>query len=92
MTKINEWRKKRKKALIAIFTLGLSEAPWGFLYNSSKDADEGMSFGGTPIGFVFKCVWFLLWTVLTSVVMWVINIFKFLNYHISICQYDSKNK
>ena len=88
--KLNEWKAKRKKALIAVCTLGLSEAPWGVLFNSSKDADKDMSFGGTIFGFIFNCVWFLFWTVLSSAVIWVINIVKLLNYHISIKQYEKK--
>ncbi len=88
MSKIPEWKQKRKKALIAICTLGLSEAPIKMLFTNSQTADRGFSFEGGPIGFVFKCMWFVLWTMLTSVVMWVINIFKFLNYSIAIAKYD----
>ena len=89
MSKIKEWKEKRKKALIAVCTFGLSEAPWGVLFDNSKDADKGMSFGGTPLGFIFNCAWFVLWTFLTSAVIWVINIFKLLNYHISIKMHEN---
>ena len=89
MDTIEEWKAKRKKALIAVLTLGLSEAPWGMLFNSSKDADKDMSFGGTAFGFLFNCLWFMVWTVFTSFVMWVINIFKLLNYHFSIKKYEN---
>ena len=89
MDTIEEWKAKRKKALIAVLTLGLSEAPWKMLFNSSKDADKGMSFGGTVFGFLFNCLWFMVWTVFTSFVMWVINIFKLLNYHFSIKKYEN---
>ena len=90
MSKIPEWKAKRKKALIAICTLGLSEAPWNVLFSSAKDADKGMSFEGNAIGFIFKIVWFVAWTVLTSAILWVINIFKFINYAISIAMYSKK--
>ena len=88
MNTIEEWRVKRKKAIIAICTLGLSEAPWNFLYNSSKDSDKGMSFEGNSFGFLFKIIWFIFWSLLTCGILWIINIFKFLNYSISI----SRNK
>lgn len=91
MSNITEWKEKRKKALIAICTLGLSEAPWSMLYNNSKDIDNGFSFEGGSLGFAFRVSWFIFWTLLTSAIMWVINIFKFLNYHISIVQYNKKH-
>ena len=84
MKKIQEWKAKRKKALIAICTLGLSEAPWGVLFQSSKDADKGLSFGGGIFGFIFKIIWFIAWTALTSAILWIVNIFKFINYAIAI--------
>lgn len=84
MSKIPEWKAKRKKALIAICTFGLSEAPWSLLFSSSSDADKGMSFEGNIFGIFFRIIWFIVWTVLTSAIMWIINIFKFINYSISI--------
>jgi len=90
MSKIQEWKEKRGKALIAIFTLGLSEAPWGLIFSSSKTADQGMSFEGGAIGFIFRCVWFIIWTVLTSAIMWIVNIFKFINYSLSISMHDKE--
>ena len=93
MFKIQEWKEKRKKSLIAICTLGLSTAPWRIIFDSSEEkADKGMSFEGTVFGFIFRCIWFLVWTILTSLVMWVINIFKFINYSISISMYENKTK
>lgn len=91
MSNITEWKAKRKKALIAICTLGLSEAPWGMMFNDSKDIDKGFSFEGTSFGTFFKIFWFVFWIVLTSGIMWIVNIFKFLNYHISIVQYNKKH-
>lgn len=90
MSKVEEWKTKRKKSLIAICTLGLSVAPWGIIFNSSEEADKGMSFEGGVFGFIFRCIWFLAWTILTSLVMWVINIFKFINYSISISMHENK--
>lgn len=84
MSKIPEWKTKRKKALIAMCTLGLSETPWKLLFSSSKDADKGMSFEGNIFGFLFKIIWFIAWGILTSVIMWIVNIFKFINYSIAI--------
>ena len=43
-----------------------------------------MSFEGNIFGFLFKIIWFIAWGVLTSVIMWIINIFKFINYSIAI--------
>lgn len=90
MSKIPEWKEKRRKSLIAICTLGLSAAPWGILFSSSKTADEGLSFQGGVFGFVFRCFWFILLTVVTSGIMWIINIFKFINYSLSISMYENK--
>lgn len=84
MSKIPEWEAKKRKALIAICTLGLSEAPWSVLWSSSRDADKGMSFEGGAAGFIFKIIWFIFWIVLTSAIIWIVNIFKFINYSVSI--------
>lgn len=84
MSKKAEWEENRKKALIAICTLGISAAPWKIVFSSFGDGDKGMSFEGTAIGFVFRILWFLLWTILTLGVVWIINIFKFINYSISL--------
>lgn len=92
MSNITEWKAKRKKALIAICTLGLSEAPWSMMYNDSKNIDKGFSFEGTTLGSFFRVFWFIFWILLTSGIMWIINIFKFLNYHISIVQYNKKHR
>lgn len=91
MSKIPEWRAKRKKSLVAICTLGLSEAPWSLLFSSSKDADKGMSFEGSVFGFIFKVMWFIAWTVLASALIWIINIFKFINYSLSLALYEQKS-
>ena len=77
-----ELKEKKKKALLAVCTLGFSQAPWGVLFSSSKDADKGMSFQGTAFGFIFRIIWFLIWTLLTVTIFLVINIFKLIYYSI----------
>ena len=87
MANYTEIKEKRKKALTAVCTLGLSAAPWGALFSSSKDADKGMSFQGTGLGFVFKLFWFVIWTLLTTLFLWVINIIKLIYYSIELSKY-----
>lgn len=77
-------KEKKKKALIAVCTLGLSQAQWKLFYNSAKDADRGMSFQGSVFGFLFKVIWFVFWTLLTSLIIWIINIFKLIYYSIEL--------
>ncbi len=84
MSRIPEWEAKKRKALIAICTLGLSEAPWKLLWSSSRDADKGMSFEGGGAGFIFRIIFFIACTILTSAIIWIVNIFKFINYSVSI--------
>ena len=91
METLFELRAKRKKALIAVLTLGLSQAPWKELFKSSEEAGEGMSFSGTVFGFIFKIMWFIAWTVLTTLVLWVINIFKLLIYSIKIYSFEKQS-
>ena len=76
--------QKKKKALIAVCTLGLSQAHWKEQFSSAKDADKGMSFQGSFFGLIFKALWFIFWTLLTSVIMWVVNIFKLIYYSIEL--------
>lgn len=87
MASYTELKDKRKKALIAVCTFGLSEAPWKVLFSSSADADKGMSFQGTVVGFIFKIIWFVLWTLLTTAIMWIINVFKLIYYSIQLSKY-----
>lgn len=77
-------RAKRNRALIAVCTLGLSEAKWKMQYSNAKDADKGTSFQGTIFGFIFKGLWFVIFTLLTSAIMWVVNIFKLIYYSIEL--------
>ncbi|MBP5435370.1 hypothetical protein J6Z39_06080 [bacterium] len=71
---------KRKRALIAVCTLGLSETPLAMLFKESDGTRKKMSFGDSPAGWIFQVAWFLLWTVISMAGFWIINIFKFLNY------------
>ena len=87
MASYSELKEKQKKAIIAVCTLGLSEAPWSVIFSSSENADKGMSFQGTAFGFIFRIIWFLAWTLLTTAIMWVINIFKLLYYSIALSSY-----
>lgn len=91
MSKIPEWRQKRRKAMIAVCTLGLSAAPWGLLFESSAKADKGLSFEGGAFGFIFRCIWFVVFTALTTLIVWVVSIFRALNYSIAIWT-ESKKK
>lgn len=77
---LEESKKKKKKALIAVCTLGLSETPLVQLFKESEDTKRQMSFGNSPAGGIFKIIWFLLWTVITMAVLWVVNIFRLINY------------
>ena len=70
---LEESIQKRKRALIAVCTLGLSETPIGMLFRDSEDTKNKMSFGQGPAGWVFKIFWFLLWTAITVLIFWIIN-------------------
>lgn len=73
---LDEALKKRKKALIAVCTLGLSETPLSKIFSDSEDTRRQMSFGDSPAGVIFKIIWFLIWTLITMAVLWIVNIFK----------------
>ena len=75
-----EAKQKRKKALIAVCTLGLSETPLVKLFTDAEDTRRQMSFGDSIFGVIFKIIWFLLWTVVTMAVLWIVNIFKLIIY------------
>lgn len=77
---LEESLKKKKKALIAVCTLGLSETPLVQLFKDSEDTKRQMSFGNTPAGGIFKIFWFLLWTVITMAVFWIVNVIKLIDY------------
>ena len=77
---LEESTKKKKKALIAVCTLGLSETPLVQLFNDSEDTKRQMSFSDSPAGGIFKIIWFVLWTLITMAVLWIVNIFKLINY------------
>lgn len=68
--------KKKKRALVAVCTLGLSETPIVRIFNDSEDTKNQMSFGKSPVGWVFKVCWFLLWTFVTALIFGVIVILQ----------------
>ena len=73
---LEEATKKKKKNLIAVCTLGLSQTPLVENIRNADDTKNKMSFGDTPLGLVFGIAWFLFWTLLSMAVLWVINIVK----------------
>ena len=86
----NDALKKRKRALIAVCTLGISETPLGMLFRESDDTKKKMSFGNGYAGWIFQAAWFLLWTVITMVVYWITNIVKLINYAVFVHQLKRK--
>lgn len=89
MSDIQELEAKKKKALIAICTLGLSAVPWRIHYNGSKHINKELGWDGYP-GFMLNCFWFVLWALAISVVMWIINIFRYIDYSYSISRYKKR--
>lgn len=75
-----EAKQKRKKALIAVCTLGLSETPLVKLFDDAEDDRRQMSFSDSILGDIFKIIWFLAWTVITMAILWIVNIFKLIIY------------
>lgn len=77
---LEEATKKRKKALIAVLTLGLSQTPLVLYITNWKEAENErrkMSFGHTPIGGLFKILLFLIMSLIPLVLIWIVNIFMF---------------
>jgi len=77
---LDDSMKKRKQALIAVCTLGLSQTPLVMLFKEAEGTRRQMSFGSSPAGSIFKVIWFLIWTVITAAVLWIVNVFKLINY------------
>ena len=77
---LEEATMEKKKALVAVCTLGLSQTPLCQLFKDSEDAKKQMSFANSPIGGIFKIFWFVLWTVITMTGLWIVNIFKLVYY------------
>lgn len=92
MDTIEEWKKGRKKALIAICTLGISAAPFRVLFEGCVGICKGLSFEGTIFADFIGLLFFVAASIIWSLVMWFINIFKFLDYHLSIKQYEKENR
>lgn len=70
-----EAEQKKRKALIAVCTLGLSQTPLVQLFKDSEETKQ-LSFGSSPIGFAFRMIWFLGWTLITMAVLWIANVVK----------------
>lgn len=92
MSYIQEWEAQKKKALIAICTLGLSELKWEKLFHNTKDADKGLSFEGGFCGFLFKCFWFMLLASICAIIEWIKNIYKYIDYSYSISRYKKEQQ
>lgn len=82
--------KKKKRALVAVCTLGLSETPIVRIFNDSEDTKNQMSFGKSPVGWVFKVCWFLLWTFVTALIFWIVNVFKMIDYSVFVSRLQKK--
>lgn len=90
LAQLDDALKKKKRALVAVCTLGLSETPIGMLFKDSEDTRSKMSFGDSPAGWIFKIVWFLLWTVVAALIFWIVNIFKLINYSVFVNRLQEK--
>ena len=84
MTRLEEMKYHRKAAIIVVCTLGLAATPLKTIFDGAKDADKGMSFEGNEIGFVFKCLFFLLFSIPIAAIMFIVHIFKLIYYSIEI--------
>ncbi|GHT35523.1 hypothetical protein AGMMS49574_25090 [Bacteroidia bacterium] len=84
MTRLEELKYKRKGSLIVVGTLGLAATPLKTIFSGAKDVDKGTSFEGNAVGFVVKCVFFLLFAIPIAIIMFVIHIFKLIYYSIEI--------
>jgi hypothetical protein len=96
MTRLEEYKHKRKAALIVICTLGLAGlAPFGgfggtWQSNVFRDTSVSQSNGG--IAFILKIVSFLFLTVLLAVPMFIISLFKLIYYHIKIGKEEQRQR
>lgn len=75
-----ESEQKKKKALVAVCTLGLSQTPIVQNFKDAKKTTKQMSFGDSPAGDIFMIVIFVVWSVIIAAVLWIINIFRLINY------------
>jgi hypothetical protein len=78
MTTLEELQIKRKAAVIIVCTLGLAATPLKTIFEGAKEADKGTSFEGNAVGFIVKCLFFLLFTIPIAIV------FKLIYYSIEI--------
>ena len=68
--------QKKKKALIAVCTLGLSQTPIVQLFKDSGEETKQFSFGNTPIGDVFRIICFWAWSLIFMAGIWIVNFFR----------------
>ena len=79
-------KRKRKDAIIAVCTLGLSSVfkiiGFGSVYEANVFRDTSLNNGG--IGFVLKIVSFLLLTASIAIPSFIIHLFKLIYYQVEI--------
>lgn len=80
MLTVSEAKKKRKRAMAAVLTLGLTET-FSTLFSNAKDAHKGMSFeNNSGMSFVFDIIIFFFWYALTAIPLTIINIYRIIDY------------
>jgi len=85
MTTLEELKLKRQSSLIIVCTLGLAA-----IFDSNvrpvwmTNLFEGASFDKGAIGFVLKCTSYIFLALFTAAIMFVIHLFKLINYQIEI--------
>ena len=87
MTTLSQLIEKRKKAITAVCTLGISALPkafWGVDTNMIK----GTSLDNGMLGFMLRIFFFLLLTIPFIAVMFITNIFKVIYYQIEISNFN----
>lgn len=83
---LEQLKEKRKKALTAIFTLGISALPKAF-WAVDTNMVRGTSLDRGMLGFFLRIFFFLILTIPFMVAMVIINIFKVIYYQIEISNY-----
>ncbi|MCL2289100.1 MAG: hypothetical protein FWC34_00115 [Bacteroidetes bacterium] len=87
MTLLEELKYKRKGSLIVVCTLGLAGAfqiqSIGDIWRSNVFEDTSVS-KNEGLSFIFKCVSFVLLTLLLAIPMFVIHFLKLIYYQIEI--------
>lgn len=87
MTYLEELQEKRKSSLIVVLTLGLATLCMKSVRPIwMTNLFEGTSFDKGGIGFVMKCMSFLVIGLLTAGVFFIIHLFKLIYYSIEIAR------